>query len=69
MEQALAQSKLGDLGGQTNSSPHFFSQLHIITGQKNAVKLGHILPLCAAVWIPRCHKCPEMGNTLIQLGG
>lgn len=47
----------------------FFFQFYVMTSQKNAVKLSHILPLCAALWIPECHRCPEMGNTLVQLGG
>lgn len=47
----------------------FFFKLYIVTGQKSDVKLGHVLPLCAALQIPRCHKCPEMGNTLAELGG
>lgn len=65
---ALAQGKQDDLEGQTNSYPLFF-QFYVMTSQKNAVKLSHILPLCAALWIPECHRCPEMGNTLVQLGG
>lgn len=64
----LAQGKQGDLGDRQLLS-FFFFKLYIITDQKSDVKLGHVLPLCAALWIPGCHKCPEMGNTLAQLGG
>lgn len=46
-----------------------FFQFYVMTSQKNAVKLSHILPLCAALWVPECYRCPEMGDTLVQLGG